>query len=78
MARFELRFIDCFKETYVTVNKETLELYIKDKDVIKITICEPKSKELFNINLDKSTAIKFAKTLRTQINNITESEVKND
>ena len=29
------------------------------------------------IQLDKSTAIKFAKTLRTEINKITESEVNN-
>jgi len=28
-------------------------------------------------NLDKSTAIRFAKTLRTEINKITESEVVN-
>jgi lactam utilization protein B len=28
------------------------------------------------IHLDKSTAIKFAKTLRTEINKITESEVQ--
>jgi hypothetical protein len=27
--------------------------------------------------MDKSTAIKFAKTLRTEINKITESEVNN-
>lgn len=30
-----------------------------------------------SIFLDKSTAIKFAKTLRTEINKITESEVSN-
>jgi hypothetical protein len=29
------------------------------------------------ITMDKSTAIKFAKTLRTEINKITESEVNN-
>ena len=77
MANFELKFIDCFKKTTINVRKTSLELYSKDKDVITIIIQEPKTLEQFNINLDKSTAIKFAKTLRTEINKITESEANN-
>lgn len=76
MAKFELKFIDL----------------INNKDFIKAEVsCSPNGlnaidticisgifeDELFNIILDKSTAIKFAKTLRTEINKITESEANN-
>jgi len=68
MAKFELKFIDCKVEN----------------DYIKVLACEDtigiygkQSGEYFEIDLDKSTAIKFAKTLRTEINKITESEVSN-
>jgi len=68
MAKFELKFIDCKVE----------------KDYIKVSACEGiigiygnQSGKYFEIDLDKSTAIKFAKTLRTEINKITESEVSN-
>jgi RNase H-fold protein (predicted Holliday junction resolvase) len=77
MANYELKFIDCFRDTTINVKKNSLELYSKNKEVITIVIQEPKTLEQFNINLDKSTAIKFAKTLRTEINKITESEVNN-
>lgn len=77
MANFELKFIDCYKDTTITVNKKTDSIYTIDRDCIFIVIEEPKTKESFSIRLDKSTAIKFAKTLRTEINKITESEVKN-
>jgi len=76
MANFELKFIDCFKETTIKTTKETVELYSKNVDCIFIVIQEPSTKSSFSIRLDKSTAIKFAKTLRTEINKITESEVK--
>ena len=76
MANFELKFIDCFKETTIKTTKETVELYSKNVDCIFIVIQEPSIKGSFSIRLDKSTAIKFAKTLRTEINKITESEVK--
>ena len=65
MAKFELKFID----------------YWRDNDHIKcekvdevIAISGYFSGEYFEIDLDKSTAIKFAKTLRTEINKITEEE----
>ena len=68
MANFELRFI----------NKYSILDFIKvekcDEDII-ITLKE--SVYYRDIRLDKSTAIKFAKTLRTEINKITDEEVKN-
>jgi hypothetical protein len=77
MANYDLKFIDCFRDTTINAKKNSLELYSKNKEVITIVIQEPKTLEQFNIHLDKSTAIKFAKTLRTEINKITESEVNN-
>jgi|VirMetMinimDraft_7_1064189.scaffolds.fasta_scaffold256857_2 hypothetical protein len=72
MAKFELRFIDVdFEERSVEVyktprnNQIVIKIYNEEEN-IEQTIC-----------LDKSTAIKFAKTLRTEINKITESEVSN-
>ena len=68
MAKFELKFLDCKVSS----------------DYIKVEVCDSIigiygnfSNKYFEIDLDKSTAIKFAKTLRTEINKITESEVKN-
>lgn len=77
MAKFELKFLDFFEQHFVKVEKKTIELYTKNKDVIQITIASHNGLELF-INLDKSTAIKFAKTIRTEINKITESEGDNE
>ena len=76
MAKFELKFLDFFGFHFIKVEKKNKELYIKNKEVIEITISDYNNTEFF-INLDKSTAIKFAKTLRTEINKITESEVNN-
>lgn len=76
MAKFELKFLDFFGFHYVKVEKKTVELHPKNKDVITVTISDYNKNEMF-INLDKSTAIKFAKTLRTEINKITESEGNN-
>jgi len=66
MAKFELKFFDCSNE---------VDNFIIDK---------PANVNLIRIRVngvqfwfDKSTAIKFAKTLRTEINKI-ESEVNND
>jgi hypothetical protein len=75
MAKFELKFIDTFGKTFIEVNKKTVNLYTKNKDIIEINLGGFNG-ESFWIMLDKSTAIKFAKTLRTEINKITESEVK--
>lgn len=68
MAKFDLKFKDCYVET----------------DTIQVEVCNGiigihgnHGENYFEIDLDKSTAIKFAKTLRTEINKITESEVNN-
>lgn len=68
MARFELKFISNDDENVnISVKSEGLQIVIKTEfEDESMTIC-----------LDKSTAIKFAKTLRTEINKITESEVSN-
>lgn len=72
MAKFDLRFIDCFSDgDYIKTEVQELQ----SKDVIEIY--GKNGHDFFSIILDKSTAIKFAKTLRTEINKITESEVNN-
>lgn len=76
MAKFELKFIDLFGFHFIRVFKTEVELYTKNKDVIRIELEDYNSKKPIWITLDKSTAIKFAKTLRTEINKI-ESEVNN-
>ena len=66
MAKFELKFFDCTND---------VDNFIIDKpeDVNLVRIRVNGSQYWF----DKSTAIKMAKTLRTEINKITESEVSN-
>tara|TARA_R110000751_G_scaffold202747_1_gene307307 strand:+ start:565 stop:789 length:225 start_codon:yes stop_codon:yes gene_type:complete len=65
MAKIDLKFIDCDDPT-------TIETFMHGK-LIKIIL---RNKGCISeiINLDKSTAIKFAKTLRTEINKIKEDE----
>jgi len=64
MARIELKFIDYFEEKkFVKVKKEE---FLRE-DLIRIEI-----NNNMHVDLDKSTAIKFAKTLRTEINKIKE------
>jgi len=75
MAKFEIKFFDC-EDTEAYIQTEIEEGFGKDK-VIRIFGLSD-TNEIFNLWLDKSTAIKFAKTLRTEINKITESEVSND
>lgn len=71
MAKFELKFIDVdFIERYIKTNVSGLNNNL-------ISISGKDDNNIFEIWLDKSTAIKFAKTLRTEINKITESEVTN-
>jgi len=67
MAKFELKFYDFFDYTTIQVVNMGSHLQILSRDEDGCVI----------IDLDKSTAIKFAKTLRTEINKITESEVSN-
>lgn len=72
MAKFELKFLDGMG-SYIKVNSEnTLENFDKHScvDDVRIIItgyCIDIDAE-FNVWLDIPTAIKFAKTLRTEIN----------
>jgi hypothetical protein len=70
MAKFELKFLDSEKKG-VEISTEVFNC-----KEIEIRLHVPNMTTSF-IYLDKSTAIKFAKTLRTEINKITESEVNN-
>lgn len=70
MAKIDLKFLDYINSNeFVSVNVDNKNKLIEIK-------CSSQNKHTF-IVLDKSTAIKFAKTLRTEINKITESEVNN-
>jgi len=66
MANFELKFLDC------KVSKDYISVEVVDS---LICIFGKDGFNFFEIDMDKSTAIKFAKTLRTEINKITEREV---
>ena len=82
MAKFDLIFLDWMGSSIKVNAENTLENFDKDScgDDIRIIItgyCIDTNAK-FNVWLDKSTAIKFAKTLRTEINKITESEGKNE
>lgn len=67
MANVELRHLDCTQQKrYVTV--EVVELY--SKEAIKVNIYDLDTCRVIPIILDKSTAIRLAKTLRTAINKI--------
>jgi lactam utilization protein B len=71
MAKLELRFLDEYDRCW---------LEVKQLDgIISIFACDENQTNTSGVcvHLDKSTAIKFAKTLRTEINKITESEVNN-
>ena len=63
MAKFELKFQD-YEADLVTIECNA----ISNPKTILITLRQGDS--LKRIRLDKSTAIKFAKTLRTEINKI--------
>lgn len=79
MANIKLKFLDSLrKDDFIQTELEN----VNGVNYIKIfgydsTFCDADKEYLFEIYLDKSTAIKFAKTLRTEINKITESEVSN-
>ena len=62
MAKIDLKFLDAYDDAFVQV--------LEVKGCIDITTYNPYSLELSTVMLDKSTAIKFAKTLRTEINKI--------
>ena len=83
MANFEIKFFDCADEDgFIRVKHEKVDCDLTNETypngVISITgIDANDGTGGFCIWLDKSTAIKFAKTLRTEINKITESEGNN-
>jgi len=70
MAKFELKFMASDRK------KVTIETFV-NSDLKDIVIVQRSESGIMTIVLDKSTAIKFAKTLRTEINKITEREVNN-
>lgn len=76
MAKFELKFIDLF-ENKDSISVKKVEL--NNSQVIRISLRKDlvEKESVNDLILDKSTAIKFAKTLRTEINKITEREVSN-
>jgi hypothetical protein len=67
MANIELKFFDSYFKDYIKVEKCGKEVIITLKEGVFFR----------DVTLNKSTAIKFAKTLRTEINKITESEGQN-
>ena len=74
MAKFELKFLDYADDSTILVKKLEKEnligIYLYDCLIDN----EIEGYEDSCIYLDKSTAIKFSKALRTEINKITESE----
>jgi hypothetical protein len=72
MAKFDLRFIDNYDDDFsIKVEMRESELYTKNEKNIVISLFSG-SPNPHNIRLDKSTAIKFSKALRTEINKIQE------
>lgn len=70
MAKFKLQFLDFinsndFIRVGTDINNSVIEIFTESDE------------KSCHIVLDKSTAIKLAKTLRTEINKITESEGEN-
>ena len=64
MAKIDLKFLDESDKTTIEVKELNgcISIYSQDSEQTNTTgVC---------IHLDKSTAIKFAKTLRTEINKI--------
>lgn len=65
MANYELKFIDFYDDTdFISCKNDN------SYNAIRIELYEKSIGESSVIYLDKSTAIKFAKTLRTEINKI--------
>tara|TARA_R110000772_G_scaffold237167_1_gene349085 strand:- start:673 stop:873 length:201 start_codon:yes stop_codon:yes gene_type:complete len=66
MAKYELKFIDVNDNCQIEVSELSgvISIYSVDR--------EAKNSCGVCVHLDKSTAIKFAKTLRTEINKIQE------
>jgi len=74
MAKFELKFIDELDSSLSAEIKQVVyKIKGESKKFIDIEI-EDNESHVCCFTMDKSSAIKFAKTLRTEINKITESE----
>ena len=73
MAKVELYLIDVFDEQKVLIDTSPIFEMGVESDVIQMVFYHYDSDEIqHSLYLDKSTAIKFAKTLRTEINKIKE------
>ena len=66
MAKIDLKFLDFLDNSWIKVQRKEEEAF----DCISILVFHSESENYSTIYLDKSTAIKFAKTLRTEINKI--------
>ena len=66
MAKIELKFLDFSDESWLKVTKEGTQ----EDQYIEIDVYDDVACHYSAVYLDKSTAIKFAKTLRTEINKI--------
>jgi hypothetical protein len=73
MANFDLKFNDFFNCQKAEIKKD--ECF--NRELINIQFTTKDGAFLHPFLMDKSTAIKFAKTLRTEINKITEKEQSN-
>jgi len=70
MAKTNLEFLDFTDDSFIKV--DVFFWGIDDTAFIKIQGFSDGNNSDFTVFLDKSTAIKFAKTLRTEINKIVE------
>ena len=75
MAKIDLKFLDyLYDDTFISVRSEVTEYFDAKKEetintnVLRINLNSESLKDEGFIDLDISTAIKFAKTLRTEIN----------
>jgi len=75
MAKFELKFICSHDSKEQDFIKAELDPSCGDVEKKTILITLQMDGEEGYVFLDKSTAIKFAKTLRTEINKITETNI---
>lgn len=80
MAKYKLIFndaIDDYTMAEIRPSSVNRESYIEQTIDIVLEEGSGHNHDCIVFTMDKSTAIKFAKTLRTEINKITESEVNN-
>ena len=68
MAKFDLKFLDFSDDSWIRLFQEETQA----RQYITIEVYDSIADNYSTVYLDKSTAIKFAKTLRTEINKIKE------